>query len=123
VLNQIRDIHVIPRNLHPGITAEYDDVAEPGPRQQHFEGADVVVMLQAQIGGTRFADIQRNNIDSTRLVLDAVRSNAVGQLVHISSSVVESVADDFYTNTKKQQEQLVLSSDIPCAVLRPTLMF
>lgn len=123
VLDKHRNNLAILRNLHPGITAEYADLAEPGPWQQHFEGADVVVMLQAQIGGTRFADFQRNNIDSTRLVLEAVRSNAVGQLVHISSSVVESVADDFYTDTKKQQEQLVLTSGIPCAVLRPTLMF
>jgi nucleoside-diphosphate-sugar epimerase len=45
------------------------------------------------------------------------------QLIHISSSVVESVADDFYTNTKKEQERLVLESGIACPVLRPTLMF
>ena len=44
-------------------------------------------------------------------------------LVHISSSVVESRADDFYTNTKKDQERMVLQSGIPCPILRPTLMF
>ena len=65
----------------------------------------------------------RNNIDSTRLVLDAIKANDVPYLVHISSSVVESVADDFYTNTKKDQEKMVLESGIPCPVLRPTLMF
>jgi nucleoside-diphosphate-sugar epimerase len=47
----------------------------------------------------------------------------VDQLVHISSSVVESVADDFYTQTKKIQERMVLDSGIACPVLRPTLMF
>jgi nucleoside-diphosphate-sugar epimerase len=36
---------------------------------------------------------------------------------------VESVADDFYTNTKKAQERMVLDSGIACPVLRPTLMF
>jgi nucleoside-diphosphate-sugar epimerase len=45
------------------------------------------------------------------------------RLVHISSSVVTSVADDFYTNTKKAQEQMVLESGIRCPILRPTLMF
>jgi nucleoside-diphosphate-sugar epimerase len=44
-------------------------------------------------------------------------------LVHISSSVVESGADDFYTNTKKEQERIVLESGISCPILRPTLMF
>ena len=43
--------------------------------------------------------------------------------MHISSSVVESVADDHYTNTKKEQERIVLESGINCVVLRPTLMF
>jgi nucleoside-diphosphate-sugar epimerase len=65
----------------------------------------------------------RNNIDSTRLILDAVKMHSVPQLIHISSSVVESVADDFYTQTKIAQEKLVLASGISCAVLRPTLMF
>jgi uncharacterized protein YbjT (DUF2867 family) len=41
----------------------------------------------------------------------------------VSSSVVESVADDHYTNTKRAQERLVIASGIPCVVLRPTLMF
>ncbi len=43
--------------------------------------------------------------------------------MHISSSVVESVANDHYTNTKREQEKNVLASGINCVVLRPTLMF
>ena len=80
-------------------------------------------MLQAQIGGIDYAEFERNNLASTRLILDAIRTGRVDQLVHISSSVVESVADDFYTQTKKAQERMVLDSGIACPVLRPTLMF
>lgn len=80
-------------------------------------------MLQAQIGGNDYQEFVRNNIDSTRLIIKAIKSNDVPYLVHISSSVVESVADDFYTNTKKEQEKMVLESGIACPVLRPTLMF
>jgi nucleoside-diphosphate-sugar epimerase len=36
---------------------------------------------------------------------------------------VNSRAVDFYTETKKAQEELVLASGLPCTVLRPTLMF
>jgi len=111
------------RRVQPDIAVEYADLAEPGAWQQHFVGADVVVMLQAQIGGNDYQDFVRNNIDSTRLILDAIRDNHIPYLVHISSSVVESVADDFYTNTKKEQEKIVLESGIACPVLRPTLMF
>jgi nucleoside-diphosphate-sugar epimerase len=37
--------------------------------------------------------------------------------------VVESVANDFYTNTKKEQERIVIESGVSCPILRPTLMF
>jgi nucleoside-diphosphate-sugar epimerase len=111
------------REVQPGITVEYADLAEPGDWQQHFAGADVVVMLQAQIGGNDYQEFVRNNITSTKFVLDVMKAHQVPHLVHISSSVLESVADDFYTNTKREQEELVLASGIPCPILRPTLMF
>lgn len=111
------------RQVQPNIVAEYADLAEPGDWTRHFEGADAVVMLQAQIGGNDYDEFVRNNVDSSRLVLDAIKRYQVPYLVHISSSVVESVADDFYTKTKIVQEKLVLASGVPCPVLRPTLMF
>lgn len=37
------------RRMHPDIVAELADLAEPGDWERHFEGADAVVMLQAQI--------------------------------------------------------------------------
>jgi nucleoside-diphosphate-sugar epimerase len=80
-------------------------------------------MLQAQIGGLFYQEFIDNNVTSTDLILDLVRKNNIPYLVHISSSVVESVADDFYTRSKIEQEQIVLQSGIPCPILRPTLMF
>jgi Nucleoside-diphosphate-sugar epimerases len=117
-----RNLEVL-RQVQPGIVAEYADLAEPGEWEAHFEGADVVVMLQAQIGGTDYRDFVRNNVDASRNILDAMRKHGNPRLVHISSSVVESVADDFYSRSKREQEKLVLDSGIPCPILRPTLMF
>jgi nucleoside-diphosphate-sugar epimerase len=123
VLDKHRASIELLKRVHPDITVEYADLADSGDWQRHFVGADVVVMLQAQIGGNNYQEFVRNNIDSTRLVLDAFEANKVRYLVHISSSVVETAADDFYTITKKDQERMVLESGIPCPVLRPTLMF
>jgi nucleoside-diphosphate-sugar epimerase len=123
VLDKHRANIEVLKQVQPDITVEYADLAEPGDWQRHFEGADVVVMLQAQIGGNDYQDFVRNNLDATRLILDAIKLNQVAQLVHISSSVVESVADDFYTQTKIAQERMVLDSSVPCPILRPTLMF
>lgn len=123
VLDKHRANIAVLKQVQPDITVEYADLAEPGNWQRHFRGAEIVVMLQAQIGGNEYQDFVRNNVDSTRLILDEIKANHVPCLVHISSSVVESSADDFYTNTKKDQEKMVLQSGVRCPVLRPTLMF
>ena len=114
---------VVLNQVQPGITTQLADLAVPGDWQKHFVGADVVVMLQAQIGGIDYQEFVRNNVDSTRLVLEQIKLNAVPRLVHISSSVVVSSADDFYTRSKKEREAMVLASGIDCPILRPTLMF
>ncbi len=123
VLDKHRANLEVLKQVQPDITIEYTDLAEPGDWQRHFEGADAVVMLQAQIGGLIYDEFMRNNIESTKHVLGATKTCQVPYLVHISSSVLESVADDFYTNTKRDQEEMVLASGIPAVVLRPTLMF
>ena len=111
------------KNTHPQVIVENADISQLGTWQRHFFGADTVVMLQAQIGGLSYQDFIDNNVSSTSIILDLVKSNKIPYLVHISSSVVESVADDFYTRSKIQQERIVLESGIPCPILRPTLMF
>ena len=111
------------RKFHPDIVVEYADLAEDGEWAKHFEGADVVVMLQAQIGDLNPEPFVRNNITSTERIIAQIKRFNIPYTVHISSSVVKSVANDHYTNTKKEQERIVLESGIRCVVLRPTLMF
>ncbi|MDQ2185961.1 NAD-dependent epimerase/dehydratase family protein [Alcaligenaceae bacterium A4P071] len=111
------------RKFHPDIVVEYADLAEAGEWSRHFEGADEVVMLQAQIGDPNPEPFIRNNITSTERILEVIKQYNVPHTVHISSSVVESVAKDDYTNTKRAQEKIVLASGINTVVLRPTLMF
>lgn len=111
------------KKIHPEIEVIEADLAENGDWEKSFENADVVVMLQAQIGAKTIEPFLRNNVESTKKVISAIKKFNVDYLVHISSSVVNSVADDFYTQTKKTQEQLVVKSGLRHCVLRPTLMF
>ena len=111
------------RRLFPKVTAIEADLAQPGTWQGSFAGARAVVMLQAQIGGNELGPFIRNNVTASEHVLAAMKQHDVPYLVHISSSVVESVAVDNYSTTKRDQEQLVLAAGVPCIVLRPTLMF
>ena len=109
--------------LYPDVTAIECDLSEPGDWLSWFDGAQAVVMLQAQIGGLYYSEFEANNLVATGHILEAIKKYQVPYLVHISSSVVESVADDFYTRSKIAQEQMVLESGIDCPILRPTLMF
>jgi nucleoside-diphosphate-sugar epimerase len=111
------------RRLHPDVTVIHADLAEPGTWENSFECAACIVQLHAQITGKTSDLFIRNNIDTTKLVLNAIKRHKVPYLVHISSSVVNSVAKDDYTNTKKDQEKIVVESGIHHCVLRPTLMF
>ena len=42
------------KKTQPDITAVYADLAEPGSWMDHFEGADVVVMLHDQLCGNDY---------------------------------------------------------------------
>lgn len=111
------------RELHPSVRIVRGDVAEHGAWEDELAGARCLVQLHAQITGKTSDPFVRNNIDATKVVLDACKKHQVPFLVHISSSVVSSVANDDYTNTKKAQEKLVVESGLRWCILRPTLMF
>lgn len=117
-----KNIEVL-KNLHPDIKIITCDLSRKGEWEIEFKNADIVLMLQAQIGAPTIDPFIKNNIDSTQLILDLIKKYKIPYLIHISSSVVCSMADDFYTNTKKAQEKLVLESALNYCILRPTLMF
>jgi nucleoside-diphosphate-sugar epimerase len=124
------DVHVIDKSthnleiatqLHPGVFFTEADMSSTGPWQSVFAGADIVVMLHAQIGGVVPGDFFRNNVDATENALSVIPPTAY--LVHVSSSVIESSANDDYSASKARQEELVVNSGLPYTVFRPTLMF
>jgi nucleoside-diphosphate-sugar epimerase len=110
------------RQLHPDVAVVEADLAGAGDWQRAVAGVDVVVICHAQIGGVDRAAYARNNIAATERLLAAVARPDV-YLVHVSSSVVKSMAKDDYVRSKEAQEKLVLASAFSAVVLRPTLMF
>ena len=109
------------RALHPDITVIEADLSSADGWQAQAASCDVIVSGHAQIGGLDPQAFERNNVVATRRLLEAVRPDAY--LIQMSSSVVESAANDWYTQTKAAQEEIALQSGLICAVLRPTLMF
>jgi nucleoside-diphosphate-sugar epimerase len=123
VIDKHKSNVLILRNLHPDINIIESDLSLNGNWVDSFNGADAVVMLQAQIGSNKKELFYKNNIKATNNIINAMEVFSVSYLVHISSSVVKSVSNDDYTNSKKRQENIVINSGIENIVLRPTLMF
>jgi nucleoside-diphosphate-sugar epimerase len=109
--------------LHPDVRVIEADLAVDGAWREAFAEARALVLNHAQIGALTEAPFIANNVTATRNVLAAAKASGVGYIVHVSSSVLNSAARDFYTETKRAQEALVVESAIPACILRPTLMY
>jgi nucleoside-diphosphate-sugar epimerase len=125
VVDKKREAVAIAERLFPTVTFLCEDLTETAGQRWPLaiRGCDACVMLQAEIGNTDPSQFERNNVLSTQVVLEQLRAGGIRRLVHVSSSVVQSVATDLYTQTKRRQEQLVLQHWPTAIVLRPTLMF
>jgi len=110
------------RRLHPDLTVIETDLARDDGWQSAIADADVLVLSHAQIGGLDAAAFTANNVTATERIIEAVGAKSP-YVVHLSSSVVESAADDWYVQSKDAQEKLVVGCGLPTVVLRPTLMF
>ncbi len=84
---------------------------------------DCCVLLQAEIGNLDQDQFEINNVLSTKVLLKELKKTKIKRIIHVSSSVVNSVSNDLYTQTKIKQENLVLKEFPDAIVLRPTLMF
>ena len=99
------------------------DLASDDNWRESLTGCHALVIGHAQIGGLVSEEFVRNNISATERLLETARIRGVQYIVHISSSVVNSMAVDDYTETKKAQEALIVASGLKHVILRPTLMF
>ena len=109
--------------LNPSVEVIEADLTRPGVWETAFADADTLILNHAQIGALDEQPFLDNNIKATANVIAQARHCAVPHIIHVSSSVVNSMARDFYTESKKAQEKLVMESGLSVCVLRPTLMF
>ncbi|HEX3569803.1 MAG TPA: NAD(P)-dependent oxidoreductase [Acidobacteriaceae bacterium] len=111
------------QRLHPDVRVVVEDIASDGAWQKELEGCTHLVSAHAQIWGLQPEEFARNNVTATERLVVAARRNGVHYIVNISSSVVNSMAVDNYTETKKAQEAVIANCGIPQVIVRPTLMF
>ena len=90
--------------LNPGVEVIEADLARTGAWEAAFAGADTMILNHAQIGALEEKPFLDNNVTATYNVIAATRRSSIPHVVHISSSVVNSMARDFYTELKRRRK-------------------
>lgn len=111
------------QRLNPSVHALCVDFNYPGKWIEQFKDVFCVIQMHAQIAAPEKKPFVENNITATRHVLEACQQNKIKNLIHLSSSVVISVAKDDYTETKRAGEEMVHASKTPHTILRPPLLY
>jgi len=123
-------------DLPEGVVALPADLTSTEDVQAAVKGVDAVVHLAAilpPVADELIELTQRVNVDGTRIIVDAIKSNVPSARLIFSSSVsvygrpendVEITTfqpyapDDNYAKTKAESEQIVVDSDLDSCVLR-----
>ena len=115
----------IGRNLFPNVQFLCEDLTFLGEQSwpKKILNYDCCVFLQAEIGNLDKNKFELNNVLSTKLIVEVIKKSKIKRIVHISSSVINSIVNDHYTFTKLKQEEIVLKNYPDAIILRPTLMF
>ena len=106
-----------------GVNALYVDLAEKGDWYDEFKGTGMIINLVAQISSTNPELFYRNNVLTTKNVLEAAKEAGVKRIIHFSSAAVLSVRKDYYAQTKLAAEELVKTSGFEYCVLQPSIMY
>ena len=112
------------RSRYPDVKFISTDLSDGDAVKMLALSFDCIVMMQALIKGLNYLDFHQNTVISSQNLLAEIKNQkASPYLIHVSSSVIKSKADDFYTRSKRDQEQLVMNSGLQKVILRPTLMY
>ena len=128
------NIQVIDKNIYnlkilnqlfKDIKTHHFDLSKKNGWSHLFVKNAKVIILHAQISSLYWEDFQKNTIDSTRNLIEVLSEKKIdpSNIIFTSSSVVNSVANDFYVRSKTVQEKLISQFSSNILILRPTLMF
>ena len=114
------------KKLYPKVKFVCEDLTNLSENNEcikHIKDINSCVILQAEISNLNVSEFIKNNILSTQILIKELKKINCQRIIHISSSVINSISDDVYTKTKTKQEILVKENFPNSLILRPTLMF
>jgi NADH dehydrogenase len=97
---------------------------EPEKYAAELRGIDVVCHLAAALGKSTPEEMERVNVEGTRVLLEAARAASVKRFLHVSTIAVTFPEKRHYpyARTKERAEEVVRSSELDWAIVRPTIV-
>ena len=99
------------------------DVLDSGSLSRACEGVDTVVHLVAAIRESGRLTFQRVNFEGTRNLLQAASEARVKRVIYASTIGASSDPAIPYMNSRWMAEQETVNSDIPCTIMRFSVIF
>ena len=106
-----------------GVRTVVADLSVSGDWTHDFENADIVINLAAQLSSPDAEPFHRNNVLTTKNIIEAMHIANVQQIIHFSSAAVISLWQDDYARTKAEGEHLIKSSGLDYCILQPSIMY
>jgi len=100
------------------------DLLEPKTYAAGLSGIDVVCHLAALVGKAPAEEMERVNVEGTRVLLETARQAGVKRFLHVSTIAVKFPEKRHYPygRSKERAEEVVRSSDLDWAIVRPTIV-
>jgi nucleoside-diphosphate-sugar epimerase len=108
--------------LPPGWESVRADLTEPGSLADVATGCDAVLHLAALTHSNQAWRYEQVNAGGTENLLAAARKAGVQRFIHVSTRAIAPTGGA-YSLSKLRAEGLVLSSGIPCTILRPAEVY
>ena len=106
-----------------GVRTVNANLSKQGDWNHEFEDADIVINLVAQLSSPDHEPFHRNNVLTTKNIIEAMKKANVQRIVHFSSAAVLSIWQDDYARTKAEGENLVKESNLDYCIFQPSIMY
>ena len=99
------------------------DLNDRGALEQLVSGADALIHVAGVINAPSAADFELGNVAGTLSMLAAATAGGVHRFVHVSSLAAREPKLSLYGASKARAEELVMSSGLDWAVVRPPAVY
>lgn len=99
------------------------DLASRDALEKLVDHADAVIHVAGTITGQTAATFEQGNVTGTLAMLAAATAGGVHRFVHVSSLAAREPRLSLYGASKKKGEELVMSSGLDWAIIRPPAVY